>query len=525
MNKITRTVLDLQANDALSFFLEDSCYYKEALPPYISFNGLLNKINQFLAQKPNVLEKLTPENYENVNYVIATNKDGKYDWRPFELINPVLYVNLVRTITEQNNWQYINAQFGKFKCNSKIECMSIPIANTTTKENKSKQILSWWKNIEQKSIELSLDHEYVIETDITNCYGSLYTHSIAWALHGRETAKKNRQSTLFGNVIDKQIRAMQYGQTNGIPQGSILMDFIAEMVLGYIDEQLSAKLLSNKINDYHILRYRDDYKIFTNSPHTGEKILKILSEILLEVGMKINTLKTKTHDIIIASSIKKDKMSWLTKKQSNNNLQKHLLLIYQHALEFPHAGSLFEALQNYYYRLNGKINLKCNPRVLIAIVTDIAYKNPRTYPICAALLSLLLIQIQDTKDKIDLIEKIKNKFSRIPNTRSMLIWLQRISLFFASDIKYDEPLYTVIATTVKNNAEEKIKNNSNQQIWNMEWIEGKELRENDKKQLKTSLSKLKEMLEQNSIIDIDEYYKLSLKIELKEAALSLTRGY
>ena len=136
-----------------------------------------------------------------------------------------------------------------------------------------------------------------------------------------------------------------------------------------------------------------------------------------------------------------------------------------------------------------------------------------------------MIQIQDTKDKIDLIEKIKNKFSRIPNTRSMLIWLQRISLFFASDIKYDEPLCTVIATTVKNNAEEKIKNNSNQQIWNMEWIEGKELRENDKKQLKTSLSKLKEMLEQNSIIDIDEYYKLSLKIELKEAALSLTRGY
>ena len=59
MNEITRTVLDLQANDALSFFLEDSCYYTEDLPPYISFNGLLNKINLFLAQKPNVLEKIT----------------------------------------------------------------------------------------------------------------------------------------------------------------------------------------------------------------------------------------------------------------------------------------------------------------------------------------------------------------------------------------------------------------------------------------------------------------------------------
>ena len=35
---------------------------------------------------------------------------------------------------------------------------------------------------------------------------------------------------------------MNYGQTNGIPEGSILTDFIAEIVLGYIDLQLSEKL-------------------------------------------------------------------------------------------------------------------------------------------------------------------------------------------------------------------------------------------------------------------------------------------
>jgi hypothetical protein len=35
------------------------------------------------------------------------------------------------------------------------------------------------------------------------------------------------------------MRGMNFSQTNGIPQGSVLMDFIAEMVLGYIDERLS----------------------------------------------------------------------------------------------------------------------------------------------------------------------------------------------------------------------------------------------------------------------------------------------
>ena len=35
---------------------------------------------------------------------------------------------------------------------------------------------------------------------------------------------------------------MSYGQTNGIPQGTILMDFIAEMVLGYADYLLTERL-------------------------------------------------------------------------------------------------------------------------------------------------------------------------------------------------------------------------------------------------------------------------------------------
>jgi hypothetical protein len=45
------------------------------------------------------------------------------------------------------------------------------------------------------------------------------------------------------------------------------MDFIAEMVLGYIDECLSRCL--DKKMDYRIIRYRDDYRIFTNNKKEG----------------------------------------------------------------------------------------------------------------------------------------------------------------------------------------------------------------------------------------------------------------
>ena len=170
---------------------------------------------------------------------------------------------------------------------------------------------NWWNNVEQKSIELSLKYNWIGITDITDCYGSIYTHSIAWALHGISTAKINRKETLIGNAIDKKIRNMTYGQTNGIPQGSLLMDFIAEIVLGYGDLLLTEILEKEKIEDYTILRYRDDYRIFTKDESTLNKILKLLSENLSTLNFKMNTQKTTISNDVISKSIKRDKIEAL----------------------------------------------------------------------------------------------------------------------------------------------------------------------------------------------------------------------
>ena len=504
------TILDLDAKEALFFFLDSNHYYKEALPSYINFSKILSSTNNFLSAHPNILNQTHPENYENVNYIIASNKDGKYDWRPFELINPILYVQLARTITEKTHWQDICKRFKDFAVNPDIECMSIPVVENTLQTNQKAQILAWWENIEQRSIELSLDYEYLVETDITNCYGSVYTHSIAWALHTKDIAKQQRKDKLIGNIIDKYIRSMRYGQTNGIPQGSVLMDFIAEMVLGYIDILLSDRIKANNITDYHILRYRDDYKIFVNNPHTGEHILKIITEVLAEFGMKPNILKTNTYDNIILHAIKKDKLAWLIKKQSNKDLQKHLLLIYKHSLEYPHAGSLIKPLQDCYFRIKKSHNLQNHPKSLIAIIVDIAYRNPRTYAICAAMLSIILAQLSNKDEQKEIITKIKNKFSLIPNTSNMLIWLQRISLFFKFDIDYDDDLCRLIDHAFKGNRNISILNTDIPRMWNMDWI---------------NLSELKKILQKETIINITEFEKLSKEILLKEIEASLIRNY
>ena len=151
------------------------------------------------------------------------------------------------------------------------------------------QVKNWWQRVEQRSLSYSLEFSHILHTNVTDCYGSLYTHSIPWALHGLEEAKQNRRNSLLGNKIDSHIQAGRYGQTNGISQGSVLMDFIAELVLGFIDQQINNRL--SGATDFRILRYRDDYRIFANSDERAEEVLKIISDELRTVGMKTRYFK------------------------------------------------------------------------------------------------------------------------------------------------------------------------------------------------------------------------------------------
>ena len=178
-----------------------------------------------------------------MNYTIYSNKDGRYAWRPFQLIHPAIYVDLVNRVTTPATWTRIKERFAEFSNDRKIQCLSIPQESLTKRRDQGAQVLHWWQGIEQASIELALDYNHVFHADITDCYASVYTHSIAWALHSKATAKQERNNKdLIGNVIDGAVQDMRHGQTNGIPQGSVLLDLVAEMVLGYADLQLSGKV-------------------------------------------------------------------------------------------------------------------------------------------------------------------------------------------------------------------------------------------------------------------------------------------
>ena len=494
---IRRSITDMDHNEARAFLLKQESYCTLDLPPYFDFENLLKSVTSVLEMKTlNELQRRNPRNFDNVNYLILHNKDGKYDWRPIELIHPALYVSLVIKMTEPLHWKLIHDRFAIFNRHPEIQCLSVPVESLSGEKDKAELISQWWQEFEQKSIELSLDYNFMIHTDIVDCYAQIYTHSIAWALHTRSYAKNNRRNkNLIGNLIDNHIQDMRQGQTNGIPQGPVLMDFIAEIVLGYTDIKLIRKIKSMEINDYRILRYRDDYRIFVNNTQDGDAILKCLTEVMIDLGLKLGPEKTQMSGDVITSSIKKDKLNWVFRKQGDRALQRHLLIIHDHGISNPNSGSLVTALDTYYRRL-ATIN-KCEfPLPLIAIMTDIAYRNPRTYPISVAILSRLLSFVKTAVEMREIIKKIRTKFSSIPNTGYLQIWLQRISFRLDPYMDFDEPLCRLLRR-------------EDEEIWNNEWISSNDLRK---------------AIDPTSIIDSEKLDRMTPTVPIEEIEL-FTRSH
>ena len=102
------------------------------------------------------------------------------------------------------------------------------------------------------------------------------------------------------------------------------------------------------------------------------------------------------------------------------------MLIRQHSINYTNSGSLNTALNDFDKKMEMIRNSKKkihNIEQLISITTDIAYHNPKVIPVCCAIISKLLSELDDSKS-ISLL--VYDKLSKIPNSGFAQIWLQRI---------------------------------------------------------------------------------------------------
>ncbi len=464
-----KRLIDLSDEEAGAHFLKGSSYFNADLPGYISFEPILNDVSTVLngANYDQFMNAEGPSNFPNVNYSFIANKDGKFAWRPYELMHPAIYVSLVNVICEETNWKSIRARLKEFE-GGVVDCCGAPVTSVNHQTDIATQIKSWWQSVEQRSLTYSLEFSHLLHTDVTDCYGSLYTHSIAWALHGLPKAKdKPRQNKhLLGNKIDSHIQASRYGQTNGIPQGSVLMDFIAEIVLGYVDEQINLELAGS--SDIRILRYRDDYRIFANSDERAEAVLKVVSDKLRAVGMTLGVSKTFSCRNVVEGSIKPDKLAGIEQQDlgisNTKTIQKQLLRLHSFGQRFPNSGALRRLVSEFHTNVSKQTEIPEDLDVQVAIATDIAFISPSTFPAVASILSHF-ISLAPSEEKGRLWTKVREKMARIPYNGYLEIWLQRVTQPKAIGIKFEssEPICQIV-------------NGASPQLWESIWIKGEALK-------------------------------------------------
>lgn len=146
------------------------------------------------------------------------------------------------------------------------------------------------QRLHERKILESAGFRYMLRTDVSRFFPTVYTHSVPWALHTKSVSKRNRKITAkyFGNLIDQALRQGQDEQTMGLPIGPDTSHVIAEAISTAVD-----LLLKNSLKSWPAgFRYVDDYFLFFPTLAEAEAALAALSRALKEFELQINFEKT-----------------------------------------------------------------------------------------------------------------------------------------------------------------------------------------------------------------------------------------
>lgn len=156
----------------------------------------------------------------------------------------------------------------------------------------------------------------LLKMDVQNCFDSIYTHSIAWAINGGVDIYKDtfegKCDGSVGVLWDKMMQEMNYNETNGIVIGPECSRIFAEVIMQYVDQMVEQQLLikgyRNKV-DYECYRYVDDYFFFYNSEAVKVDAEQLFQMYLKDFKLSLSQEKNKTFERPFVTEITKAKIA------------------------------------------------------------------------------------------------------------------------------------------------------------------------------------------------------------------------
>jgi len=258
--------------------------FNEKLPPIFSsvifFDYCQNQTKDF---KDTRSTYIFYENMRNINIP-----------RQLGIPHPIAYQQLCKCL--KNNWYNICEHFEKYTSFQSYKISRIHIRKMKNNQSLFGMNYKNWKIDGTPEPDLILGKKYLVETDITNFFPSIYTHSLPWALIGKAIAKTNRNNKFWYNNIDHCIQNLKNGETHGLLIGPHASNLISEIIMTVIDYNLYHKGWDS------FVRSIDDYVCYVNTFDEGQKFISDLSEELREFDLAINYKKTSVSKLPLAST-------------------------------------------------------------------------------------------------------------------------------------------------------------------------------------------------------------------------------
>lgn len=255
-------------------------------PPFLSSKAFYD----FVIDKTPVF---TARSYDYVSYENMRNINVP---RMLAIPHPFGYANLC---------QYISKEWSKtqnyFKEKTELQTHKISRVHLRKMQNRDSLFEMNYKNFDDDGFpenDLLIRSNFIAKADISNCYPSIYSHSISWALVGKNEAKLKSKPSFkneWFNKYDELTRKIKNNETNGILVGPHTSNLISEIVLVSIDFELEKK-------GYRFTRYIDDYTCYLETYNDAEQFFIDLSLELKKFELSLNHKKSEILTLPFALS-------------------------------------------------------------------------------------------------------------------------------------------------------------------------------------------------------------------------------
>lgn len=358
--------------------------------------------------------------------------------RTFSIMDPKIYHDIVIHLI--NEWDLVLDHL--FDKETQIFSYSFPIPISSSNEGElgklraGRMIYEFIEMAENDLVAEAHSFNYLVKTDIKNFYPSVYTHSIAWALHGKEKARKDRFSfNLLGNKLDKLFQCANDGCTNGLPIGSAVSDLISEIILAGIDKKTSKKLNKENINFLGV-RFKDDYYFLCESKAEAERIIKVLQTQMQAYNLNLNEEKTRVRELpdglfrLWTLEYQKHSLRYI-KKISYKKFESTFLAVLKIDKDFPGTGVIDKFLSELFTK-KGKLKLKLKSKEIFKIFSLLLLlkeRRAKVFPQILAVIEAIFDINEDQHEEVikplhgALLKLIESKFKRISENQYDLMWL------------------------------------------------------------------------------------------------------